>query len=527
MAFTIRRAGGGRNQGYPIKDQQFPLRDRNPLRGSSLQSGGSPPEGGGLQEGDAPSFTPPAFQPFVANPSAFTPNSKEQSGTPNRSFAINEVGGMTVGPTTGPQSGFYQDVNRDYLQRQQRAAVTNRNQWQHRGWLAERQTRADTEGGPSAADQDMAWFGHGQDSLHGGSDGGGAGGGLGGIGIGGAGGIGGIGGLGSTAGGLAAGGALGAAYDSAYNEARATNEARYEDILGGYEERYGRGMANAENLYDQEYADIRQQQKEADASDYQDLVSRGLSSSTMPTVSRQGNRTQAQRQVGSVRDRENQMRLSTDARLSGDRLGFMERRTDAYPDPNLLAQLSRGVGASGYGGNSTGMQFPGGIPGQGGGGGMPQGPGGQGGQNVGQRTGYRPQGGGGGQDQRFSSSTQAEIQAYQNFTPQQRAEWDRMSPQQQIATSIRMGWRQGGGQQGQQGQQQAQSRTVDEWPEGQNFMGGSGGNLPAGPPQAFTDYVNQQNQQYGGEDSQQAWEERQRERMAWEAEQRRTLGYGQ
>lgn len=62
--------------------------------------------------------------------------------------------------------------------------------------------------------------------------------------------------------------------------------------------------------------------------------------------------------------------LQTGMGLSGDTLGFMERRTDAYPDPRLLASLAQGMGAAGYGaaprvdpfagggGNPFGFQMP-------------------------------------------------------------------------------------------------------------------------------------------------------------------------
>lgn len=133
-------------------------------------------------------------------------------------------------------------------------------------------------------------------------------------------------------------------FQSAYDEARAENEARYRDILDGYEARR-EAMRGAGS---QESRDIDRSYTARQAAQQQGLVSRGLNNSTLLDTMRMGvdrERTDAQGRLGERLRRE-------EADLTGDELSYMERRTDLYPNEALLAQLAQGVGAAGGGGGA-------------------------------------------------------------------------------------------------------------------------------------------------------------------------------
>jgi hypothetical protein len=109
----------------------------------------------------------------------------------------------------------------------------------------------------------------------------------------------------------------------AQDDAKQANEQRYQEILEGYQ-----------NLGNQAGADISRLYQGMRATGYQDLVSRGLAGTTIaPTM----NMAYAREETNA------QARLQEQVRR--EQLGFMERRTDAYPDQsaylNLLAQLGQ------------------------------------------------------------------------------------------------------------------------------------------------------------------------------------------
>ena len=196
-------------------------------------------------------------------------------------------------------------------------------------------------------------------------------------------------------------------FQDAHDASRAANEARYADILGGYEaresgipaiqrsqargrlagfaDRYRRGMANLENAGAQNIANIRQDFEERAARDQQALISRGLDNTgRRDSVSAIQGREMA-RAIGDENERIRQERLTADASLAGDllgateradaqqigllsglssdTLGFKERREDTGPDPAMLAGLLQNFGAAGGGGAGYGVGYGGGSGG--------------------------------------------------------------------------------------------------------------------------------------------------------------------
>ena len=138
-------------------------------------------------------------------------------------------------------------------------------------------------------------------------------------------------------------------YQAAYDRARMENLQRYQDILGGYAERYRRGVRGMEKDGDYERQDIKAAHKRYAGQLRQNLTNRGLTGSTIAPVMQRGAIRDMNRDVGSLNDRLRQQRRSLDANLSGDMLSFMERRTDSYPDMNQLINLQMLAGQAGAG----------------------------------------------------------------------------------------------------------------------------------------------------------------------------------
>lgn len=140
---------------------------------------------------------------------------------------------------------------------------------------------------------------------------------------------------------------LAAEYQSAMDKANAANDARYQDTLAGSQARYDRNMGYLNGAGQQQSKDINQQFDQQQANTNNDLINRGLRSSTI--VGNMGLQNQVERQnaQGRLQDQLRQQRISTDAALSGDTLGIMERKVDQGPDYNQLAQLAQLQGTAG------------------------------------------------------------------------------------------------------------------------------------------------------------------------------------
>jgi len=129
-------------------------------------------------------------------------------------------------------------------------------------------------------------------------------------------------------------------------EARLANETRYQDILKGYENRTaamsGRGDIDRKR--------INRQYDSAAGAGQQMLAARGLYNSTIAPSIQQGYDRDRNEALGALDER----LQGEQSNLEGDRLGFMERRADAYPDNanymDLLDKLGQGL----YGGLGEG-----------------------------------------------------------------------------------------------------------------------------------------------------------------------------
>ncbi len=119
-------------------------------------------------------------------------------------------------------------------------------------------------------------------------------------------------------------------YNTAYGDAKAANEARYKQLLNIADTTTGQRMADVRSAYGQQQADAMQ-----------NLARLGMSNTTIaPTM-----------QMGIQREQQSALNRVADE-LQGTKLGIIERRTDEYPNANLLMALATMFG---QGGGMSGM----------------------------------------------------------------------------------------------------------------------------------------------------------------------------
>lgn len=131
-----------------------------------------------------------------------------------------------------------------------------------------------------------------------------------------------------------------AAYNKENEAAKTANEARYQDVLKQYQASYTRNMANLDQYGAQESADINQRYSELAAQGTQDLTSRGLGNTTVTGTMATGVANQASAEQRRLASDIAQQKYIADTALTNTQLGFMERKTDSYPDLNTYLQLA-------------------------------------------------------------------------------------------------------------------------------------------------------------------------------------------
>ena len=139
-------------------------------------------------------------------------------------------------------------------------------------------------------------------------------------------------------------------FQSAYDEARSANVGRFEEIKGEYSSLYDRVMAAEDARSTQGEADIRGEFADIGAREQQSFVDRGLYNTSAATGAQTATDRAATEAVNRFRDTGIDRRSGYDIGLTGERLGFIERREDEYPNSGLLASLAQAVGAAGPGG---------------------------------------------------------------------------------------------------------------------------------------------------------------------------------
>lgn len=114
-------------------------------------------------------------------------------------------------------------------------------------------------------------------------------------------------------------------YNQAYQQAKAANLQRYQEMLGVVGQTTG-----------QRAADIRSSYAGQAATGMQQLARQGMAGTTVAPTMRMGYQREQESALNRLADQ-----------MQGTRLGIMERRQDVYPDPNVLVSLAQAIGQSG------------------------------------------------------------------------------------------------------------------------------------------------------------------------------------
>lgn len=165
------------------------------------------------------------------------------------------------------------------------------------------------------------------------------------LGVGGGGGMPGYGGFGG--GGYGGGMSLGPTYDAGANAAKNANEDRFQTGLKGYRDRYERNLATVKGIgstvagdihrrYDQRAAQLRRQFAGGQSGNQSTVLAREIAA----------NDRERNDAISRAADVNAGRQIAVDTQLSGDELGFLERKTDSYPDVNQMIDLERGAGAA-------------------------------------------------------------------------------------------------------------------------------------------------------------------------------------
>jgi len=129
-----------------------------------------------------------------------------------------------------------------------------------------------------------------------------------------------------------------------WQEAKEANEKRYQEILSGYEKEYRDAMDKLRGMGAAAKKEISDSYGKAQAASLQNLARSGLLSSTVaPSVLSQI-RAAETKTLESLNEQIRREMLQYMTGITSDRLAFMERREDVYPDVQMLLELARGLG---------------------------------------------------------------------------------------------------------------------------------------------------------------------------------------
>lgn len=137
---------------------------------------------------------------------------------------------------------------------------------------------------------------------------------------------------------------LKAEYEKAFNEAKQANEQRYGQILGGYESLYNDTMTGLEGMGDAARNDVNTGYNKAFSQSMQGLVNAGMANSTiLPSVSLNNSRQRTDA-LNSLNETLRREKLGYMNNITNNKLNFMERREDTYPDLSLFTNLMNNYG---------------------------------------------------------------------------------------------------------------------------------------------------------------------------------------
>lgn len=151
-------------------------------------------------------------------------------------------------------------------------------------------------------------------------------------------------------------------YQSAFNAAKAANEARYNQLLSEGEQNRSRMMGYLDNAGATERADLEKGYAAKEGSLRSRMTDYGLGGTSIGDSLSSGLEQAKNRDTSALNERLQGQRLNLDNSLSQQRAGVIERREDPYPDPGMYATIqansssSSGGGGSGYSGQTVAPQ---------------------------------------------------------------------------------------------------------------------------------------------------------------------------
>ena len=128
-------------------------------------------------------------------------------------------------------------------------------------------------------------------------------------------------------------------YNTKFNEAKTANEDRYNDILAGFDNLYSGTMTEMQGMGDSAKKDVNAGYDQALAGGMQGLVSSGMASTTMMPTLHNANTRERSDALGRVNESLRKEKTGYMNNITNNKLAFMERRKDAYPDQNLYMSL--------------------------------------------------------------------------------------------------------------------------------------------------------------------------------------------
>ena len=133
-------------------------------------------------------------------------------------------------------------------------------------------------------------------------------------------------------------------YKQAFNEAKDANESRYAEILGGFDNLYSDTMTGLEGMGDAAKKDVNTGYNKAFSQSMQGLINAGMANSTIvPSVSLNNSRQRTDA-LNSLNEMLRREKLGYMNNITGNKLSFMERREDTYPDAGLYSSLMNQAG---------------------------------------------------------------------------------------------------------------------------------------------------------------------------------------
>jgi len=135
-----------------------------------------------------------------------------------------------------------------------------------------------------------------------------------------------------------------AEFEKAQAESKTANLQRFEEVKGGYTDLLNSALERVRGIGGQEKKDIVSRGEGQIARGQQDLISRGLTGTTIAPTVAQGFRRDTQAALARLSDRQTEREVGLTTDIEGKRLNFIERRNDIGPDAGLYANLLRDAG---------------------------------------------------------------------------------------------------------------------------------------------------------------------------------------